>query len=81
MAWGGGACCRRRGSGVGAACNSAAASRIPSAGSTHGNTGPSDRFDASQVGGQQFGQPVAGIFQQTRVIGRGDPLPGRGEFV
>ena len=34
---------RRRRSGAGAACSSAAASRIPSGGSTHGNTGPSDR--------------------------------------
>jgi preprotein translocase subunit SecY len=32
----------RRGSGVETACSSAAASRIPSAGSVHGNTGPSD---------------------------------------
>ena len=44
----------------------------------HGTLRP---LSASKVGGQQSGQPMAGIFQQTGIIGRGDALAGRGESI
>ena len=60
----------------GAARSSAAASRTPSGGSTQGSTGPSERSTRARWAASEFGQPMAGIFQQKRVVGSGDPFGG-----